>query len=68
MEQEALLVLMCNDCPLGIYTTQQKADEAAEAHCQDFFGHRASELAKLNINPRQYYRTYPFVLDSKARF
>lgn len=54
-----LEVLMLNDYPLGIYTTVEKANAAADEHEKTKMKHATSKL---------HYRTYPFVVDEKARF
>lgn len=56
-----MIVLMQADYPIGIYTTTEKAEEAAEEHYQRRYG--ISSHAK----PDFYYRQYDFEVDGNAR-
>ena len=58
-----LLVLMQNDYPIGIYTTWELADSAANIHYKERYGNQYPLREKKLYN----YRTYEFVVDAEAK-
>lgn len=79
-EPEKRIVLMLNDYPIGVYTTEALADEAAEVEWKK----REPRWKELSLTVGQscvhngntkdpvrfakyYYRTYEFAVDGEAR-
>lgn len=60
-----LLVLMQNDYPNGIYTTEALAKIAADAHYQQ---HYKGMTPHLTLTQADYhYRTYEFIVGMEAK-
>jgi hypothetical protein len=58
MEPVVMIVLCLNDSPIGIYTTDEKADQAA--------ANFAEELKKHNITNLCCFHKHRFEVDAEA--
>lgn len=60
MSQSRQLVLMLNDCPIGIYTDMSTLEKERDAH--------RKQMEQSHSTNRLYYYHREFVVNNPARF